>query len=402
MKKTLLLFIVFLYCEVILGQTNPTDSIQTNATTIGLVMPEEINGISADAFHLLESKLIKNLTNVGVATDAGNFVLFPTIDIIEENLIEAGTRNFHKIKLDLTLKVVNISSKTVFAAESWTLVGSAERNPSAAAKNAFSQMKNADPKFRVFIENTKTKISEYYIQNKKKLFAEADALSTQGDYEQAIAILYSYPAEADGYEEVQEYIRRIFVRYLDVNGDLILNEARAAYANKNYAKAVEIASQVDPESTKYSAAVAFINQVRAKVDKDEAEAHAREMQKLQLSADVEKQRILADKERDIKEMEVNAEREKTRLQAQAAADERTLKKMEIEADVEKDRIKANSELAEKKLAAETSIEKDRIKAETKIAESYAKAESNSMKAAANLAKSYYTTNAMTYAALSLL
>ena len=58
---------------------------------------EELNGIRPDAFSLLQSKLDKVLTNSGVATNGGDFVLYPVVNVIEESLIEGGIKNFYKV-----------------------------------------------------------------------------------------------------------------------------------------------------------------------------------------------------------------------------------------------------------------------------------------------------------------
>ena len=158
MKKILLLLLGVVFSLSVMAQSN---------ITIGLVMPsEELNGIKPDAFSLLQSKLDKVLTNSGVATNDGDFVLYPIVKIIEESLIEGGIKNFYKVKIDLTLNVANIGTKTVFSSGSWTLVGTSERVKSDAVRNAFSQLKSTDTSFKTFLETTKGKICEYYENNK--------------------------------------------------------------------------------------------------------------------------------------------------------------------------------------------------------------------------------------------
>lgn len=67
--------------------------------TIGLVMPsEEIDEVKPDAYKLLQSKIEKVLTTSGVATYGGDFVLYPIVTIVDENLIEGGIKNFLKLK----------------------------------------------------------------------------------------------------------------------------------------------------------------------------------------------------------------------------------------------------------------------------------------------------------------
>ena len=262
--------------------------------TIGLVMPgEELDGVKPAAYKLLQSKLDKILTSSGVAPNGGDFVLYPVVNIIEESLIEGGIKNFFKVKIDLTLNVANLSTKTVFSSETWSLIGTAERIRSDAVRNAFSQLKSSDPGFKTFIETTKGKICEYYESNKNAIFTQASSLANTGKYEEAIAMLSGYPSQVSGYDESQQLMQKIYLQYIDVNSARILNEARAAYAIKDYEKAVNLAAQIPSESSNYNDAKSIINQIRSTIDKEQSEKNARIMKTLEIAADVQKTRINA-------------------------------------------------------------------------------------------------------------
>lgn len=285
MKKSLLLLFGIVFTLSIQAQSN---------ITIGLVMPsEELNGIRPDAFSLLQSKLDKVLTTSGVATNGGDFVLYPVVNIIEESLIEGGIKNFFKVKIDLTLKVANLTTKTVFSSASWMLVGSSERVKSDAVRNAFSQLKSTDPSFKTFLETTKGKICEYYESNKSAIFTQASSLANTGKYDEAMAMLLNYPSQVSGFEESQQLMQEIYLQYIESNAARILNEARAAYATKDYETAVNLAAQIPSESSKYDEAKSIINQVRTTINKEQAEENARIMKSLEIAADVEKTRINA-------------------------------------------------------------------------------------------------------------
>lgn len=285
MKKFLLLLFGIVFSLSVQAQSN---------ITIGLVMPsEELNGIRPDAFSLLQSKLDKVLTNSGVATNGGDFVLYPVVNVIEESLIEGGIKNFFKVKIDLTLNVANLSTKTVFSSASWTLVGTSERVKSDAVRNAFSQLKSTDPSFKTFLETTKGKICEHYENNKNAIFTQASALANTGKYDEAMAMLLNYPSQVSGYEESQQLMQKIYLQYIDSNAARILNEARAAYATKDYETAVNLAAQIPSESSSYNDAKSIIDQVRATINKEQAEQNARTMKALEIAADVEKTRINA-------------------------------------------------------------------------------------------------------------
>lgn len=266
-----------------------------NNITIGLVMPEEeLDGVKPDAYKILGSRLEKMLTASGVSSFGGDFVMYPVVNIIEENLIEGGIKNFFKIKIELTLNVANLSSKTLFASESWTLSGSSERYRSNAVKNAFGNLRGNDPRFMSLVENTKKRISDYYVANKSAILAKASSLSASGEYEEAIALLSNYPSQVSGSNEAQALLHKVYTKYTNNNASRILNEARAAFATKDYDQAVSLASQIDPESSHYNEAKAIINQVRSTINREEAAEHQREMKALEIQADIQKTKINAE------------------------------------------------------------------------------------------------------------
>lgn len=285
MKKLFLLAIGLMLSFAIQAQ---------NDLTIGLVMPDkEADGIKPDAYKLLQSKLEKLLTASGVSSYGGDFVMYPVVNVIDENLIEGGIKNFFKVKLELTLNVANLTSKTLFSSESWPLSGTAERLKSDAVKNAFTQLKGNDTHFKAFIEITKKKICEYYESNKNAIFTKASTLASTGEYEEAIALLSGYPSQVSGYNESQALMQKIYLQYVNANAARIMNEARAAYATKDYEQAVNLAAQIPAESSHYNEAKSIINQVRSTINKEQAAANARAMKALEIAADVQKTRINA-------------------------------------------------------------------------------------------------------------
>lgn len=264
-----------------------------NDITIGLVMPESLGDINKDAIQLLQSRLEKQLGNTGVATYGGDIVIYPTINVINSKLIEAGIKNFYKVELDLTLNTCQYATKTLFSTESWKLVGTGERDEDDAIKNAFNQLSGSDSKFNKFVEDSKLKIKKYYAANKGAIISKANKLAATGDYEAAIALLSNYPTQAVGSNEAQITLRKIYSKYQSVNSGKILQQARAAFASNDYESAAALASQIGPDSNRYGEAKLLINKIRNTVEKEKNAANNRAMRALQISADVEKNRTNA-------------------------------------------------------------------------------------------------------------
>ena len=265
-----------------------------NDITIGLVMPQtELDGVRPDAYKILQSKLEKMLTSAGVSSFGGDFVMYPVVNIVNEDLIEGGIKNFYKVEIELVLNVVNLTSKTLFSSETWPLSGSAERVKSDAVKNALSRLKANDPLFRDFIVQTKGKIADYYAANKHAILTQASTMAANGNHEEAIAFLSTYPSQVSGYNEAQALMKAIYAQYIESQAATILSEAHAAYAVKDYERAVDLASQIVPESSRYKEAQSLMDKVRTTVVSEEKEEYRRAQKALELAADVEKTRINA-------------------------------------------------------------------------------------------------------------
>lgn len=295
MKRLLFLFINIYLIFPIFAQSD---------ITIGLVMPEsELEGIKPEAYKILKSKIEKILTSSGVGSYGGEIVMYPVVTVIDEKLVEGGIKNFYKVEIDLTLNVVNPSTKTLFLSDTWSLTGSAARVKSEAVKNAFSKLNLNDPKFKEFLDKAKIQIIDYYDSHKDAILTNASKLASTGQYEEALAILAGFPQNASGYAESQNLSKQIYVKYIDSNAAKILNEARGALATKNYEQAVNLAAQINPESSHYKEAVAIMNQVRSAIKSDE---------------DAENKRIEEDKKRAIQALEIAADVEKNRTNAIAS------------------------------------------------------------------------------------
>ena len=285
MKKIFSIFICLLMTAFVYAQ---------NDITIGLVMPEsEQDGVRPDAYKILQSRLEADLTSVGVSSFGGDFVMFPEVNILNQETIEGGIKNFFRVDIELVLKVVNLTSKTMFSSQTWSLSGTSDRVKSNAVKNALSNLKSNDSRLKDFIINTKGKIADYYAANKRNILTQASTMAANGNHEEAIAFLSTYPSQVSGYMEAQALMKSIYNNYIESNAASIMSKAHAAYALKDYEKTVALASRIVPESSKYKEAQVLMDKVRANVINDEREECRRAQKALELAADVEKTRIKA-------------------------------------------------------------------------------------------------------------
>jgi len=271
-------------------------SITTSAQglNLGVVVPNETtNGIDTNAFRLLSTRLERMITNQGATSiNSGNNVLFPVINFISDDMIEGGMRNIYSVNFELTVKAVSLSSNTTFGSITWELKGKGY-SKSEAVKEGFGKLPINDPRFASFFTEIRPKIENYYVRNRSSLIAQAKTLATQKQYEEAMSLLYEYPIGISGYTEVQGALSSIYKQYQNANCSQILQEARAKFAIQDYEAASALITDIDATSSCASEAKTLSNQIRQKINNDQAAERAQELEERRISASVEKERIKA-------------------------------------------------------------------------------------------------------------
>ncbi len=272
----------------------PTANISAQGLNLGVVVPEEtVDGVKPKEFKFLSTKLERMITNQGATSvNSGNIVLFPVINFNNDNLIEGGMRNIYSVDYELTVKAVSLSTNTTFGSITWNLKGKGY-SKSEAVKEGIIKLKVDDNKFSNFFAEIKAKIEKYYISNKGSLIARAKTLANQKQYSEAISILYEYPLEINGYKEVQGVISSIYKQYQRDNCSQILQEAQAKFATQDYEAATALISEIDATSPCASSAKSLSNQIRQKINSDQAAERAHELEEKRIQASVEKTRINA-------------------------------------------------------------------------------------------------------------
>lgn len=249
-------------------------SARAQSLSLGIAIPEVESSIDAQTGKTLATRVKKILANTDIADGGSDFMVVPKASILEEELIEGGMKNIFKVTLDLTLEVMQMSTGKVFGSTSVELRGSGMRSKQAAFKNAITSLPTNNPRIETFFKDTKAKIQAYYESNTGVLISKAKAAASQGKYEEAFAILGSYPDGLSGTQQAQAALQQIYQQYKKINCEHAVAEARAAIATKNYELALELLSEIDPSSTCASTATSLINSVNREVRQTEAQHRA--------------------------------------------------------------------------------------------------------------------------------
>lgn len=284
MKKILFTLSFLMFCLYLSAQ----------GLNLGVIVPDEtVDDVDAKTYKSLGTKLEKMITTCGATSvNSGNIVLFPVITFIGDNLIEGGMRNLYSVEYELTVKAVSIRNNTTFGSVTWHLSGEGY-SKSEAVRKGLNKLNTNDPRFSSFFYDVRRKIELYYISSQKAIIAQAKTLATRKQYSEAISILYEYPSEISGYKEVQTTLRSIYKQFQTSNCSQILQEARAKFAIQDYETASALIADIDATSSCASDAKNLSNQIRQKLNSEQAAERAQALEEKRIAASVEKTRINA-------------------------------------------------------------------------------------------------------------
>lgn len=289
MKQYILLFLLCL-------AGTATRTLADNTITVGLIVPEQQAEIDNKAFRLLETKLKTVMSANGVTSEVnGSFVLYPVVNIIENKLIEGGLKNMYAVELEMSLFIRQLTAQTEFGSCSKTLKGSG-RSLSEAIRNAFTTIKSQDNVYSQFLAQSKERIADYYLKNRSNILNQANQLASTQQYEQALALLITYPQTLEGAGEVQQAAIGIYKKYQNKICTQLISSAKGAVSLQDYPEAIRLLSGIDSESVCYADALKLMKQVEWTIKANQKEEKEFEKMILEQEANLEGKRIDAIKE----------------------------------------------------------------------------------------------------------
>lgn len=267
-----------------------------NDITIGIVVPEQQKEMDANAFRLLATRLTAVMGANGVSSETnGTFIMYPVVNILDQKLVEGGLRNITMVEVELSLFVKQVVTHTLFGSCSKILKGNG-RNLSDAIRNAFSGINMRDNVYSQFLTQTKEKIANYYLENKANLLSQAHQLAASQQYEQALALLTTFPLNLKGANEVQAAAIEIYKKYQNQVCAQMILKAEAAISLQNYEEAASILASIDTESVCHSDALNLIKKIEDTIKADQKAEQELEEKLLNKKISLEKKRIDAIKE----------------------------------------------------------------------------------------------------------
>lgn len=188
---------------------------------IGVRIPSTANDDTKSCGTYLRNKLVNLAASAGLSSYGDNaFFLSPSISINNIQIAEGGMKNVYAIDGEIYLTIQENKSGIVYESTSLAIKGYGTSKENAV-KNGLQKLSYDN--IERFFELAKKRILNYYNSMQEKIFANADMLSTNREYDAAIACLMTIP------EELFDVYQKAFAKACDIyrERDLFLKEQNA-------------------------------------------------------------------------------------------------------------------------------------------------------------------------------
>lgn len=265
---------------------------QTEYLPISVVVGDMLEPFPANAKVQVENKLHQLLTRQGISAMGSTQFAITAIAVPQNKEVLAGPPTQYVETMELTLYIVDLSNEVVFASESQTLKGVGTTDAKSYL-DALKKINLQGDKMAQFVAQGKTKIIAYYDNQAPVILAQAKTKARMREYEEAMWLAASIPAQCQYYEEAQQVLLSCYQMYIDYDCQVALAEAKNIWAAEQNAegarKAGEQLKRIMPDASCYGDAQALYKEIKSKVLDD----WKFEMKIYQDQIDLEKQRIEA-------------------------------------------------------------------------------------------------------------
>ena len=253
LKRVLtLLLLITLYIDA-LAQNEVSNTLENGRIGLSAYVPQQVDKISPGTANMLTTKLNQIATQNGFAGDPyfQLFILTANIVPITKDYLSTAPP-MTAVTLEITLYIGESENGTLFASKSITVKG-VGTNETKAYIEAMKGIRSSDPAIKAFVEEGKSKIVNYYKMKCDAILAQAQAMVSVNQYEDAIETLCSVPdACMDCYTKCMDAIAPIYQAYIDRDCQMKLAEATHIWnANQTVAAANaagQLLSQIEPRS----------------------------------------------------------------------------------------------------------------------------------------------------------
>ncbi len=266
MKKIKTLALALALC------TGTTVCAQDCELQIAAVVDNQLGDIPAAATNQIESVLTRIASENGLTKDItyAQFVLTAKIDILDKHIV-AGPPQQIVNNLGVTLYIVDAINKQKYS-NTYIEVDGVGKSETKSYVNALLNLKSQNGSIIAFIDAAKKKIMAYYDRQYPYILKEAERKASLQQYEEAVALCTSIPFCSKGGNEAMKVGLKLYTKYRNLLNQKVLTQARAIWAADQSPEAAENVAQllatIDPESSSYSQAITFMNDVKKQTRSD--------------------------------------------------------------------------------------------------------------------------------------
>jgi len=291
MKKLIWGVFLLLYPLALMAQNGG------NTIELGVVMPDQVEGLDDSQLSRLESKIVQIVTTSGVSASryTVQFVIYPKFTIYDTDVAEAGMQNVTVVTAELSLFIKQIDNGALFGSIIKKVRGGG-KNAQAALNNAITSISPTDSQFKNFIAGAQKKIVQHYEAKCADLQKKAENLASMKRYSEAVGILAAIPSEVTCWPQVQSRLVNLYKLYQDKQCVKDIQNAQIELAANNYTAALRLLSRVDPSSACFGQVQAIVKNIDPKVDEADKRIWEAQMKIYGDAVELEKHRMSAIKD----------------------------------------------------------------------------------------------------------
>ena len=227
--------------------------------------------IPSYATAIVKSKLVQIVTQNGLSCESLDNRFVMTANMVEVSKdITATMPTMVAVVVAPTLYIGDLETGKLFASCSLPMIKGVGTDETKAYISAINSMRLSDSSIAKFVNTGKNKIIEYYNSQIDFILSQAETLSNQERYDEAIVLLLSVPNVCkDAYLRAMDMASVVFQKEIDKDGATLLNTARQVWnANQSYEgaeEAGEYLSQIHPNSSSFVGATKFSEEIAKRI-----------------------------------------------------------------------------------------------------------------------------------------
>jgi hypothetical protein len=295
--KYLCVYVVIL-ANYTIAQSDTSSKQDYKMVAISAYVPSDIGGLNQSAQTALKNRLDRIITKNGLSSSNYNnrFILTAKVQKISSNKIPS-TPVIYNYEIEVTFIIGDAIEGIKFSSLSTNILGSGNTESSAEIA-AIKKIKDTSSEYQTFIEEGKKKIIDYYNAKCDTYLQQSQTLSSKGEYEAAIATLFSIPEVCkDCYSKAMKAVTPIYKMQIDWQCKKDLIEANNLWStNQDYYGAEQASaylSKIDPNSSCYSDAKLLNDKITKRIKEIDQREWSFQLKQQQDEVDIKKAEIKA-------------------------------------------------------------------------------------------------------------